>query len=37
MGLLTWVLDLAPGASREINLAVRVEVARGVEMAGWRE
>jgi uncharacterized protein (TIGR02231 family) len=37
MGLLTWVLDLGPGASREIHLGVRVELARGVEVAGWRE
>jgi uncharacterized protein (TIGR02231 family) len=37
MGTLTWVLDLAPGASRDIFLGVRVELARGVEVAGWRE
>lgn len=37
MGLVTWVLDLAPGASREVHLGVRVELARGVELAGWRE
>ncbi len=37
MGTLTWVLDLAPGESRMIHLGVRVEVARGAEMTGWRE
>jgi uncharacterized protein (TIGR02231 family) len=37
MGLLTWALDLGPGASGEIHLGVRVELARGVEVAGWRE
>jgi uncharacterized protein (TIGR02231 family) len=37
MGLLTWVLDLAAGASRDIHIGVRVELARGVELAGWRE
>jgi uncharacterized protein (TIGR02231 family) len=37
MGVLTWVLDLAPGASRDIHIGVRVELARGVELAGWRE
>jgi uncharacterized protein (TIGR02231 family) len=37
MGLLTWVLDLGPGASGEVHLGVRVELARGVEVAGWRE
>src|SRR5688500_2388703 len=37
MGLVTWVLDLGPGGSGEIHLGVRVELARGVEVAGWRE
>jgi uncharacterized protein (TIGR02231 family) len=37
LGVLTWRLDLAPGQQREITLAVRVELARGVEMVGWRE
>jgi uncharacterized protein (TIGR02231 family) len=37
MGTLTWVLDLAAGASRDIHLGVRVDLARGVEVAGWRE
>ena len=37
LGVLTWVLDLAPGEEREIHLGVRVELSRGVEMIGWRE
>jgi uncharacterized protein (TIGR02231 family) len=37
LGVLTWVLDLAPGEEREIHLGVRVELSRGVEMVGWRE
>jgi uncharacterized protein (TIGR02231 family) len=37
LGVLTWVLELQPGASAEIQLGVRVELARGVEMTGWRE
>jgi hypothetical protein len=37
LGVLTWRLEVAPGQQREITLAVRVELARGVEMTGWRE
>jgi len=37
LGVLTWVVDLEPGAKREIILGIRVEVGRGVEVAGWRE
>jgi uncharacterized protein (TIGR02231 family) len=37
LGELTWVLELAPGESGEVHLGLRVELARGVEMAGWRE
>jgi len=37
LGVLTWKLDLPPGAEREIQLGVRVETAKGVELAGWRE
>jgi len=37
MGVLTWVLDLKPGQVGEVHLGVRVELARGVEMLGWRE
>lgn len=37
MGVLTWLLELAPGETREIRLGLRVELAKGVEMTGWRE
>jgi uncharacterized protein (TIGR02231 family) len=37
MGVLTWVLELGPGEVEKIHFGVRVEVARGVEMIGWRE
>jgi uncharacterized protein (TIGR02231 family) len=37
LGVLTWRLELEPGQRREIALAVRVEMARGVELTGWRE
>jgi uncharacterized protein (TIGR02231 family) len=37
LGVLTWRLDLRPGETREIRLGLRVELARGVEVAGWRE
>ncbi|WP_344138825.1 mucoidy inhibitor MuiA family protein [Luedemannella flava] len=37
LGVLTWVLDLEPGAAREILLGIRVELGRGVEVVGWRE
>lgn len=37
LGVLTWKLDLPPGAEREIQLGVRVETAKGVELVGWRE
>jgi uncharacterized protein (TIGR02231 family) len=37
LGLLTWQLDLAPGGSGEIHLGVRVDVAKGVDLIGWRE
>jgi uncharacterized protein (TIGR02231 family) len=37
LGVLTWRLDLAPGAEREIHLGVRVETGKNVELAGWRE
>jgi uncharacterized protein (TIGR02231 family) len=37
LGVLTWVLELAPGATREVHLGVRVETAKGVDMIGWRE
>ncbi|MEV4760805.1 DUF4139 domain-containing protein [Micromonospora sp. NPDC049559] len=37
LGELTWRLRLAPGESREITTGVRVELAKGVDLAGWRE
>lgn len=37
IGVLTWVLQLEPGEERKIHLGVRVELARLVEMVGWRE
>ncbi|WP_229401412.1 DUF4139 domain-containing protein [Micromonospora okii] len=37
LGELTWRLRLAPGESGEIVMGFRVELARGVELAGWRE
>jgi hypothetical protein len=37
MGVVTWLLELAPGETREIKLGLRVELAKGVEMSGWRE
>jgi len=37
LGELTWRLVLPPGGSEEIIVGVRVELAKGVEMTGWRE
>jgi uncharacterized protein (TIGR02231 family) len=37
MGVLTWRLELAAGETRELHLGFRVEVGKGVELAGWRE
>ena len=37
LGVLTWKLRLAPNESREVHLGFRVELAKGVELAGWRE
>lgn len=37
LGVLTWKLTLAPGESRDVFLGLRVELARSVEMTGWRE
>jgi uncharacterized protein (TIGR02231 family) len=37
LGLLTWRLELPPGGRAAVTLGVRVELARGVELAGWRE
>ncbi|MCW6009310.1 mucoidy inhibitor MuiA family protein [Micromonospora sp. CPCC 205371] len=37
LGVLTWKLELEPGDIKEVAMGLRVELARGVEMAGWRE
>ncbi|PGH43701.1 aspartate ammonia-lyase [Micromonospora sp. WMMA1996] len=37
LGELIWRLSLAPGESGEIALGFRVELAKGVELTGWRE
>jgi uncharacterized protein (TIGR02231 family) len=37
LGVLTWVLQLGPGETRDVHIGVRVETAKGVELAGWRE
>lgn len=37
LGGLTWVLQLEPGQTRDVHIGVRVETAKGVELAGWRE
>ncbi|GIJ76668.1 conserved hypothetical protein [Micromonospora phaseoli] len=37
LGELTWRLSLAPGDSGEVALGFRVELAKGVELTGWRE
>lgn len=37
LGELAWRLSLAPGDSGEITIGFRVELAKGVELTGWRE
>jgi uncharacterized protein (TIGR02231 family) len=37
LGVLTWEFTLEPGETRQISLGLRVELARGVELVGWRE
>ncbi|MER7167677.1 DUF4139 domain-containing protein [Micromonospora sp. NPDC000207] len=37
LGELTWRLRLGPGESGEIGMGFRVEMAKGVELTGWRE
>lgn len=37
MGVLTWRLELAPGQTGHIHFGLRVEIGKGVELAGWRE
>ncbi|TCO52584.1 mucoidy inhibitor MuiA family protein [Actinocrispum wychmicini] len=37
LGELTWKLPMDAGRTAEINVGFRVDVARGVDMTGWRE
>ncbi|MCR6490417.1 mucoidy inhibitor MuiA family protein [Amycolatopsis sp. OK19-0408] len=37
LGEFTWRLTLAPGETGVVTLAYRVDVAKGVELSGWRE
>ncbi|AUI57551.1 DUF4139 domain-containing protein [Amycolatopsis sp. BJA-103] len=37
LGEITWRLTLAPGAKGVVTLGYRVDVAKGVELSGWRE
>jgi len=37
LGVLTWKVALAPQATAKIRFGVRVEAAKGVEIAGWRD
>jgi len=37
LGEFTWKLTLAPGKTGEVKLSYRVDVAKGVELSGWRE
>ena len=37
MGVLTWRFEVPPAGAAEVLLGLRVELARGVEMVGWRE
>jgi uncharacterized protein (TIGR02231 family) len=37
LGVVTWKLDLSPGAGTAIKLAFRVDTAKSVDLTGWRE
>ncbi|WP_410568636.1 DUF4139 domain-containing protein [Amycolatopsis sp. cmx-4-61] len=37
LGEHTWKLTLAPGETKTVSLSYRVDVAKGVELSGWRE
>ncbi|MFC7613842.1 DUF4139 domain-containing protein [Actinokineospora soli] len=37
LGRVTWRLDLVPGGRAELELAVRVDVAKGAHLTGWRD
>lgn len=36
LGEFTWKLSVAPGATSTVTLSYRVDVAKGVEISGWR-
>ena len=37
LGEITWKLTLAAGETKAVTLSYRVDVAKGVELSGWRE
>ncbi|MFD9891157.1 DUF4139 domain-containing protein [Amycolatopsis sp. NPDC059027] len=37
LGEFTWRLKIAPGATTTLTLGYRVDVAKGVDLSGWRE
>ncbi|WP_344313676.1 DUF4139 domain-containing protein [Fodinicola feengrottensis] len=37
LGVLTWKIELQPGAKTEIVVGFRVDVGKGVQLVGWRE
>ncbi|GAA3104332.1 DUF4139 domain-containing protein [Kribbella aluminosa] len=37
LGVLTWKLDLAPGAESVVKLGFRVDTAKALDLTGWRE
>lgn len=37
LGKVTWKLNLAPGKTAEIDLGFRLDIAKGVEVSGWRD
>ncbi|CRK55785.1 Aspartate ammonia-lyase [Alloactinosynnema sp. L-07] len=37
LGEITWKTDLAPGKSAEFELGFRLDIAKGVQVSGWRD
>ena len=37
LGVVTWKLDLGPGAETVVKFAFRVDTGKSVDLAGWRE
>jgi hypothetical protein len=37
LGVLTWRLEVPPSGKAEIVVGFRVDVAKGVQLSGWRE